>query len=43
MASTYYSRTYNNEAIEDVLVTLRSEIGMLESSPLYQRVKALKK
>ena len=42
MASTYYSLTYN-EAIEDVLVTLRSEIGMLESSPLYQRVKALKK
>ena len=42
MASTYYSRTYN-EAIEDVLVTLRSEIGMFESSPLYQRVKALKK
>ena len=42
MASKYYSRTYN-EAIEDVLVTLRSEIGMLESSPLYQRVKALKK
>ena len=42
MASNYYSRTYN-EAIEDVLVTLRSEIGMLESSTLYQRVKALKK
>ena len=42
MASTYYSRTYN-EAIEDVIVTLRSVIGMLESSPLYKRVKALKK
>lgn len=42
MASKYYSRTYN-EAIEDVLVTLRSEIGMWESSLLYQRVKALKK
>lgn len=42
MASKYYSRTYN-EAIEDVLVTLRSEIVMLESSPLYQRVKELKK
>jgi hypothetical protein len=42
MAKTYYERTYN-EAIEDVLVTLRSEIGMWESSSLYQRVKALKK
>lgn len=42
MAKTYYERTYN-EAIEDVLVTLRSEIGMWESSPLYQRVKSLKK
>lgn len=42
MAKTYYERTYN-EAIEDVLVTLRSEIGMFESSPLYQRVKELKK
>lgn len=42
MASKYYSRTYN-EAIEDVIVTLRSEIGMCESSRLYKRVKALKK
>ena len=42
MAKTYYERTYN-EAIEDVIVTLRSEIGMWETSQLYQRVKALKK
>jgi hypothetical protein len=30
------------DAIEDVLVVMRSEFGMWETSPLYQRVEQLK-
>ena len=42
MSKTYYERTYN-EAIEDALVVIRSEFGMWETTPLYQRIKSLKK
>jgi len=30
------------DAIEDVLVVMRSEFGMWETSPLYQRIEQLK-
>jgi hypothetical protein len=42
MTKTYYARTYN-DAIEDVLVVLRSEFGFSETTPLYKSIRQLKK